>query len=226
MGIAFDPATPDGTNDSRHSAVSADGRPETGKRYRVPSRCGVAVQLRRGERLTIENTHGSQVCDFWAFNADDLEEYLSLEHVHVELKSIYPKAGDALFTNRRRSVMTIEEDTSPGVHDTVIAACDVHRYRQLGCTDYHDNCTDNLRMAFAAIGRRAPAIPAPFNIWMNTPVDAAGAVQWLSPVSKPGDTITLRADIDCIAVMSACPMDLSPINGPDCEPTELFFWID
>ena len=39
------------------------------------------------------------------------------------------------------------EDTSPGVHDMLLSACDVERYRRLGCEGYHDNCADNLRTA-------------------------------------------------------------------------------
>ena len=33
---------------------------------------------------------------------------------------------------------------------------------------------------------------------------------------KPGDYVLFRVEIDCIAVMSACPHDLAPyINGKD-----------
>lgn len=212
---AFDPATPDGRNASLESAVSPDGTPEPGKSYTVPARCGVAVRLDKGQRLTVTNPHGTQVGDFWAFNAEDLGEYLSLEHVHVDLASIFPHAGDRLITNRRRPILQFEQDTSPGVHDTVIAACDHYRYQQLGCTEYHDNCTDNLRQALMAIGERAPAIPAPFNLWMNIPVAAGGKVDFLPTVAKPGDRVVFRAEMPAIAVVSACPQDMVAVNGPE-----------
>lgn len=221
----FDPATPDGRNASLESAISAEGTPETGRRYTVPARCGVAVRLKPGQRLSVINTHGTQIGDFWAFNAEDLNEYLSLEHARAFLRPIFLKAGDALITNRRQKILTFEEDTSPGVHDTVIAACDIDRYRQLGCEGYHDNCTDNLRMALMAIGERAPAIPAPFNLWMNIPVAQDGTVEFLSTVSKPGDRVVFRAEMPVVAAISACPMDLSQINGPDRTPRELAFEV-
>lgn len=220
-----DPATPDGENASLTSAISADGTPEPGRGYTVPARCGVAVRLKPGQRLNVINTHGTQVGDFWAFNAEDLDEYLSLEHVRAYLKSLFPKAGDPLITNRRRPILTFEQDSSPGVHDTVIAACDAYRYRQLGCEDYHDNCTDNLRMALIAIGERAPAIPAPFNLWMNIPVAADGSVDFLPTVSRPGDRVVFRAELPAIAAISACPQDMVPINGPDCTPMDLHFEV-
>jgi len=40
-------------------------------------------------------------------------------------------------------------------------------------------------------------------------------------VSRAGDVIRLRALVDCIAVLSACPQDITPINGRDVAPTEL-----
>jgi uncharacterized protein YcgI (DUF1989 family) len=222
---AFDTGAPGGQNASRHSAISPDGSAAPGQRHIVPARCGVAVRLAAGQRLAVINTHGTQVGDFWAFSAADLGEYMSMEHVHTDLGSIFPKAGDRLITNRRRAILHFAEDTSPGVHDTVIAACDTYRYQQLGCTEYHDNCTDNLRMALIAIGERAPAIPAPFNLWMNIPVAADGRVGFLPTVSGPGDRVVFRAEMAAIAVVSACPQDLSTINGPNGEVMDLAFEV-
>ena len=221
----YDPGKPDGENQSLHIAVSTDGTPIAGKQYQILARCGVAVVVKAGQKLTITNTHGSQVCDFWAFAQSNLNEHLSMEHTHTALRSIFPRQGDGLYSNCRRKLMTIVEDTSPGVHDTVISSCDVYRYQQLDCTGYHDNCSDNLRMAMMAIGLRAPIIPAPFNIWMNIPVAEDGSVQFLPPVSKPGDRIVIEAEVDTIAAMSACPMDITPINGEGCCPTELHFSV-
>ncbi|HSF94921.1 MAG TPA: urea carboxylase-associated family protein [Thermohalobaculum sp.] len=222
---AFIPATPDGSNASLQCAISADGTPALGKRYTVPARCGVAVRLSPGQRLTVINTHGTQVGDFWAFSAGNLEEYMSMEHVRADLRSIFPKPGDRLVTNRRRPILTFEEDSSPGVHDTMIAACDIDRYEQLGCTGYHDNCTDNLRMALIAIRQLAPAIPAPFNLWMNIPVADDGTCGFLPTVSSPGDQVVFRAEMPCIAVLSACPMDIVPINGPGGLVQDLKFEV-
>jgi uncharacterized protein YcgI (DUF1989 family) len=216
---AFNPGTPDGQNASHDSAISPDGSAVPGQRHIVPARCGVTV------RLAVINTHGNQVGDFWAFNAADLGEYMSMEHIHVDIGSIFPKAGDRLITNRRCAILHFEEDTSPGVHDTVIAACDTYRYQQLGCTEYHDNCTDNLRMALIAIGERAPATSAPFKLWMNIPVAADGGVGFLSTVSAPGDRMVFRAELAAIAAISACPQDMSTINGPNGEVMDLAFEV-
>lgn len=224
-GSVFDPARPDGTNATLHDPISSDGTPEPAKRYRIPARCGRAVRLKAGDRLDLVNPGGSQVCDFWAFADPDLGEFLSMEHLRTALGRTIPKLGDALVTNRREPLLLLEEDTSPGIHDTIIAACDAARYRQLGVEHYHDNCTDNLRMALLAIGEKAPEIPSPFNVWMNVPVRESGEFEWRSPVVRPGDYIRLKALRNCIAVMSACPQDVTPVNGKDATPAPLEFHV-
>jgi uncharacterized protein YcgI (DUF1989 family) len=173
----------------------------------------------------IVNPHGTQVCDFWAFCDDGLHEFLSMEHVRASLSKTIPGVGDVLITNRRRPILRLVEDTSEGVHDTLIAACDLPRYRTLGVDHYHDNCSDNLRMAMRAIGRPIAEVPAPFNLWMNNPVSPDGSLGWLPPRAKPGDHVLLEALVDCVAVMSACPQDLVPVNGADCCPVELAFTV-
>jgi len=35
--------------------------------------------------------------------------------------------------------------------------------------------------------------------------------------------VVLRALIDCILVFSACPMDVTPINGPDRTPKPVHY---
>ena len=189
----------------------------------VPARRGRAVRVARGKAIQIINTHGKQVVDTWCFNADDLSEFMSMEHLHAMLEGIFPAQGDALITTRRRPILHLEEDTSPGPHDTVIAACDVHRYAMLGCREYHDNCTDNLHAALAQLDLRVPGCPAPLNLWMNIPVAPDGKITWGEPLCKPGDYVTLRAAIDCVVVMSTCPQDLIPVNGADCKPTEVHY---
>ena len=128
--------------------------------------------------------------------------------------------GDSLVTNQRRPILTLVEDTSPGVHDTLIAACDRYRYALLGCTTYHDNCTDNLAAALAELRLQTPETPSPWNLFMHIPVQADGSLSFEPPVCKPGDYVLLRAELDCVVAFSACPQDLVPINGVACRPTE------
>lgn len=193
----------------------------------IPARQGIAAHAAAGSMLRIVNTHGTQVVDFWAFNARDLGEFLSLPHLHTDLARTIPRVGDRLVTNHRRAILTLVEDTSPGIHDTLIAACDRYRYEQFGAAPGHENCTDNLRDALAELGLSAPTTPAPLNLWMNIPIGADRTSVTFEPtVSKPGDHVLLRVELDAVVVFSACPMDIVPINGPDCVPVEAHFRVE
>ena len=191
----------------------------------IPARQGIAAVLAAGQQVKIINTHGQQVIDTWAFNRADLTEWMSMEHSRAALQRIMARAGDSMVTTHRRPILTLVEDTSPGIHDTLIAACDRYRYELLGCSGYHDNCTDNLAAALAALGLAPPKTPSPWNLFMNIPVHANGRLAFEPPVCKAGDYVVLRAEMDCIAVFSACPQDIVPINGVACTPTEAHFSI-
>ena len=191
----------------------------------IPARKGKAAIVSRGQSVRVINTHGQQVVDTWAFRRDELTEFMSMEHSRTALGRIMPITGQSMVTNRRRPILTLAEDTSGGIHDTLLAACDRYRYELLGCEGFHDNCTDNLSAALAELGLTPPETPSPWNLFMNIPVGADGSVTFEPPVSKPGDYVTLLAEMDCVVVFSACPQDVVPINGVDCVPTEAHFQV-
>ncbi|MCY4221411.1 MAG: urea carboxylase-associated family protein [Thiotrichales bacterium] len=191
----------------------------------IQSLRGAAAFVQTGQYVTVVNTHGEQVVDTWAFVRHDLREFMSMEHTRATLVKIMPTVGDYLYTTRRRPILKIVEDTSPGIHDTLMAACDNYRYGLLGCTEYHDNCTDNLWAAMHGLGLTPPETPSPLNLFMNIPWQSGGALSFDPPVTRPGDSITLEAQLDAVVAFSACPQDILPINGKAGRPTEAHFRI-
>ena len=191
----------------------------------IPARKGKAARVHHGQTVKVINTKGQQVVDTWAFSADDIGEFMSMEHSRVAIGRIIPAIGDTLVTNKRRPILTLVEDTSGGIHDTLFAACDRWRYEQLGCREHHDNCTDNLAAGLAGLGLTPPETPAPLNLFMNIPVVDGNRVEIRPPVSTPGSYVSLRAECDCIAAFSACPQDIVPINGLALTPTEAHFEV-
>lgn len=75
-----------------------------------------------------------------------------MQHTRASLNKIIPKVGDGLYNNERVKMLTVTEDTSAGIHDTMIAACDKQRYEELGGGSEHRNCADNLVEGLAEIG--------------------------------------------------------------------------
>ena len=177
------------------------------KQVHVPARRGKAAALNKGQIIRVLNTQGQQVVDTWAFNKNDLTEFMSMEHTRASLCRLIPKVGDALYTNHRRAILTVVTDTSPGIHDTLMAACDRYRYELLGCKGYHDNCTDNLAEGLREFGLKPPETPSPLNLFMNIPVKGSEYALSFDPAPcKPGQYIDLRAEMDCIVALSNCPL--------------------
>lgn len=192
----------------------------------IPARRAVAVCAARGARVEIVNTYGSQVVDTWAFAAaDPSAEWMSMEHSRQHMGRVNPVVGDTFVTNRRRPVLTLVEDTSGGVHDTLLAACDRYRYELLGCAEPHDNCTDNLHAALAALDVSVPFTPSPLNLFENARPDGEGRIEISPPVSTPGSHVTVQVELDAILVFSACPQDVVATNGPELTPTDAHYRI-
>jgi uncharacterized protein YcgI (DUF1989 family) len=183
----------------------------------IPARRAVALRIATGQSLQVINTHGSQVVDTWAFV--DATEWMSMEHSRLHMGRVNPIVGDSFVTTRRRPALTLVEDTSGGVHDTLLAACDRYRYELLGASE-HDSCTDNLH---AALDFTIPCTPSPLNLFENARPSADGTIEIAAPVSTAGSHVTLRAELDLTVVLSACPQDMAPTNGPG--PTDAEYRI-
>ena len=191
----------------------------------VPARQGKAIRLSRARHVKLINTFGEQVVDTWAFNAADMSEFMSMEHCRSCLDKLIPTVGDKLYSNKRRPILTIVEDTSPGVHDMLLSACDVERYQLLGHEGFHDNCVDNLILALAQHGLKTTAIPSPLNAFENVVISEEGRLEIHPPPVKSGQYLTLRAEMDVIVVFSACPMDIAHTNGRDGVTKEVHYQV-
>lgn len=158
-------------------------------------------------------------------------EYLSMPHCRVSTLHLVPKVNDTLVSNLRKPMLTVIEDTA-AAHDTLIAACDPQRYRELRVNKWeeHGSCAENLVLALKELNQKAGlkgskaigtdvtvnTVPAPLNLFMNIPWHNDGTVSFEAPKGKKGEFIRLRAERDVVVVMSACPMDITPVNGGKC----------
>ena len=173
------------------------------------------VKLETGESFQIVNIEGSQVVALWAFVQPDTKEFLSTEHTRSCLQKLIPEVGDNLYSNRRRPILKIIEDTSPGVHDMLLSACDIQRYELLGHVGYHKNCADNLTNSAKEFGHQLSDVPSPFNIFERVEINQNGQLAIEPPLVEAGQFITLKAEVALLVIMSACPMDIALTNGPD-----------
>src|SRR5712691_3320874 len=121
----------------------------------IPARRGKAARLRRGQTVRVINTTGQQVVDTWAFRADDIAEFMSMEHSRVAIGRIIPGIGDTLVTNRRRPILTLAADTSGGIRPDELC-----RRRQLR-EDANGGEVLHHRAGGALPGRRGEAARRP-----------------------------------------------------------------
>ena len=189
------------------------------ERLVIPAREGRGVRLEAGQRFRVVDVEGQQCADTWAFSTSDVDEFASAEHTRSAHWRLFPRVGQHFVTNRRRPILLFEADTSPGVHDMLIAVCDQERYRQMGVEGWHPNCLENLQQVMAGWGIREFQVPQPINFFTNVPPQPDGTLSFRPALSKAGDYVQLRAEMDCYLVVSASPQDLVQINAE--EPTSL-----
>jgi uncharacterized protein YcgI (DUF1989 family) len=187
----------------------------------IPAREGRGVSVRAGDRVRVIDPAGGQVADVFAFCIEDPSEYHSAEHTRVFVGHLFPRVGQQFVTNRRRPILTLEADDSPGVHDMLCAACDPTRYQGLGVEGWHASCQENLRDAMRRLGIDRVEVPQPINLFMNIPIGADAELGWLPAPTGPGDSTTLLAELDCYVVVSACPQDLVQINAGAPGPIDI-----
>lgn len=182
-------------------------------RIRVPAGQGRAFRLPAGTSFRVIDLEGQQVADLFCFCAENPSEYLSAAHTRVALGRLFPRPGQAFQTNRRRPILTLVRDDSPGIHDMLCAACSPERYRLLGAAGWHASCEENLRRAMAALGVSDPEIPQPVNLFENNPIGSDGLIGVEPAATRPGDSVTLRTELDSVICVTACPQDMTPLCG-------------
>ena len=187
----------------------------------VPAREGRGVRVAAGRRFRVIDVAGGQVADTFAFRADDISEYHSAEHTRAFVSRLFPRVGEHFVTNHRRPILRLEEDASPGIHDMLCAACDPERYTGLGVTEWHASCQENLQRAMADLGFERVEVPQPINLFMNIPVLEGSAIGWEPAPTRAGDSVTMRAEMDCFVVVSACPQDIVVINNKAPGPVAI-----
>lgn len=176
---------------------------------RVAPQSGASFKLRAGDLLRVYDPQGEQVADLFAFRDGEPACSLSSGRSIDYAGKIYLSRGDILYANDSREMFTILADTV-GRHDFLLTPCSQEMFAKLyHCTGHHPSCFENLCVAFAPHGIRPEQISTTFNIFMNVVVDPDGSVRVLAPMSRPGDFIELRAEMDLVCGLTACSAEQS-----------------
>ena len=177
-----------------------------------PATKAALVRLDEGCVFRVIDVEGCQIADMFTLSAADIGEYFSPALTRQVIFRLTPSPGDILYSNRRRPMLTFLHDTSPGRHDMAFAPCDPGFYVALGAEDSHPNCRDNFYRAMSALDLSMEPPPDPFNLFQNTVPGRDGDFEVGQTLSKAGDYVEFRAEMDVVVVVTACSVDL-PVEG-------------
>lgn len=182
----------------------------------IAPRSGTAFRVKCGQVLRVIDPEGTQVSDLVAFASNDTREALSNGRTFDYEETLQLSAGNQLWSNRSQAMLSIIEDTV-GTHDFLLTPCSEDTFRHFYPEQpAHRGCFGNLVEALAPFGIEAHHIPCAFNVFMNVPVAPNGSLRVDPPISKPGDYIRLRAEMDLIIGLTACSAYAS--NGGSFKP--------
>jgi uncharacterized protein len=194
-------------------------------RYRLEPQTGVGFGLKKGQTLRIIDPEGEQVSDLMAFacvgpGRADASEWLSSGRTIDYNNTIYQTTGHVLYSNRSNPMFTIARD-KVGRHDFLLTPCSPETFEMLyeDHEGYHPSCFENLTKNLAPFGVGGNDIPTTFNAFMNVEVSPSGEIKIGPPLSKPGDFLDLRAEMDLVVGVTACSAEKS--NNHAFKPIDL-----
>lgn len=171
----------------------------------IAPRSGVAFTMNRGDILTVKDLKGEQVADLVAYAQTDTREVISSGRTLDYASRLFLSTGDPLYSNRSNVMLTIVHD-DVGRHDFLLTPCSKDTFRIIyGDTDPHQGCFGNLAEALRPFGIEPDSIPVAFNCFMHVAIDGkTGEISVQPPLSRAGEEIRFRAEMDLIIGLTAC----------------------
>lgn len=188
----------------------------------LPARAPWAGALAAGETLEIVDLAGNQAVDCLLYRRDDpLERYSAADTITAQ-RNIFVVTGTELMSNEG-AVMATVTASSCERHDTIGGACSKESNTlRYGHHTFHQHaCVENFLDVGARYGLDKRDLVSNLNWFMNVPVDADGTLGIVDGLSAPGLSVTFRAEMDLVVVMSNCPQINNPCNGFDPSAVRL-----
>lgn len=188
----------------------------------VPAREPWSAVVRVGDRLQIIDLHGNQAVDCLLYDATDYTRRYSAQATVTAARNIFITTGSVLRTADGTALMTIIAD-DVGNHDTIAGACsqESNTLRYGHHTAHQHACVENFLAEGAKYGLGKRDLVSNINWFMNVPVEADGTLGIVDGISAPGKSLTLRAEIDTLVLVSNCPQINNPCNGFDPTPVRM-----
>jgi uncharacterized protein YcgI (DUF1989 family) len=189
----------------------------------VPHNTGWSAEVKNSQVIRIIAT---TTVDFVCFKLQNLRERFDQARTKVYNMKLFVSAGDKLMGRDNQHMMTILADGfKEGTHDLQKGMCSGYRFQlaqqENRLSEYYPReikeipdhgCYENLSRALASYGIIPEDIPSPFNLNQHMIIDGtSGRMQHSQVRPKPGNYMDIRAEMDLLIALSACP-DL-PVGG-------------
>jgi uncharacterized protein YcgI (DUF1989 family) len=194
----------------------------------IPARGFMTGRLvKKGQVLRIIDLEGQQVADTIIWDADNLDNVLSVgytRHIHKKWTKKGVGGPYALYSKYSEKLATLTRDTV-GEHAFAGTCCSWQsNYARYGIPGT-PNCRDNFVLAMAAHGFTAKNIEmgSCISFFMNENWNPDGTFEINLPTSKAGDYLDILAERDIIIAISNCPQERNACNA--FNPTSLMVVI-
>jgi uncharacterized protein YcgI (DUF1989 family) len=189
----------------------------------IPAGHGRALIVPRGAVLRIHLVEDKQVGDCCFFNANDHREVFHVGQswaLNVMLGTGNARSFRHFYSKppRENVMLTVLEDTVRNHWGNMGGRCSKRLYELRDGDASHRSCQENLAEALAPFGLAGDDIVDVFNVFMNVDVRPDGSFIILAPTAMKGDYIDLRAEMDVLAAISACPADRNATNDGRAKP--------
>jgi urea carboxylase-associated protein 1 len=192
----------------------------------VPPGDGWADVVRAGQILRIVDLLGQQGVDFLCYHAAQPEERYHAANTMKKARSIRLTTGHVLYSDVARPMFTIVADTC-GRHDTIGGCCSApSNFLMYGARDV-PGCRETFLRLLGRHGMGRRDIVANLNFFSNVPVGPDGRLAetvFVDGLSRPGDFVDLRAEMDALALISNCPQVNNPCAGLHPTPIRVLIW--
>jgi uncharacterized protein len=188
----------------------------------VPARAPWSAVVPAGRVLSIVDVEGNQAVDCLLYDAADTTQRYSAADTIAAQGNVFLTTGSVLRTCEGRALMTIVADEC-GRHDTIGGACskESNTLRYGFHTHHQHACVENFLREGARWGLGKRDIVSNINWFMNVPVEEDGTLGIVDGLSAPGLTVSMRAEIDVLVLVSNCPQVNNPCNGFNPTPVRM-----
>lgn len=187
------------------------------REYFIEACRGQSIEVKKNEKIIVIDIDGTQVVDFFAESKHNPLEFLSTGVTIDCNESLKLKVGDTIFTNLYNPMFKLLLD-DVGEHDLIHPCCRPEMYDFFYHNGQgHHNCLENIN---GCLNEQHPIIH-PVNLFMYTKINSDGSISVEKPISKPGDKVVLKAEMDVRLGIAACSVSESKCNGGKCSPIKI-----